>query len=117
MTTTTRTARHEGARWGLQPEQSPMTLIPDWLQPGSPVTAYTLSHIAHNYGDAAAKAVDAASGPCPVCALHTFGAVVCNGCRREPNDDVLNVADDAGYGWHSVAREGRDYGDTGGYDD
>ena len=86
------------------------------LKAGAPVHAFTLTWIAQTYGVAAAKAVDDASGPCPKCGHNTYGGVVCFGCDRQPTDEVDDPADDAGYGWMSVAAEGRDYGHDGGND-
>jgi hypothetical protein len=101
MTTTTRTA----------PAQVALARI---IRPGHRVTADVLAWIARDYGLNEARWTDAMSAPCPVCAINTYGGVTCDVCaeRADPPDadDALDVADDAGYGYISVAREGRDYG-------
>ena len=106
----------DGATFGLLEDQSVETLIPDWIKPGSPVTAFTLSFIVTNYGTAAARAVNDASGPCPDCGLHTFGAVKCRACAPQPDAEEGSIreldADSAGYG-AGVALIGALAGDSG----
>ena len=99
-TTTTRTtdrmaARGEGARWGLQPDQSPATLIPDSIRPGQRVSAFTLSRVAEDYGDAAARALDAALYPCPCCGVAFYspdGWGLCERCDAEENGEPERFA-------------------------
>ena len=76
-------------------------IIPNWIKPGSPVTAFTLQAVVRECGLAAARAVDEVSGPCPVCGLNTFGGVVCLGCQSKQGDETEIV-------FHGELQEVRD---------
>ena len=56
--------------------------IPDWLQFGQLVDAFTLSEIARDYGDNTAATVNALSTPCTECGLLTYGGGRCEHCER-----------------------------------
>lgn len=97
MSTTMTRARGEGGRWGLQPEQSPISLIPDSITPGQRVTAFTLSQIADDYGMAAAEALDNALYPCPMCGLAFYapdGWGLCEVCDGDDTADRRSVTID-----------------------
>ena len=79
-----RTASGEGAAFGLDEAQSVETLIPDCIEDGQRVNAFTLSRIAEEYGQAAARALDAALTPCPICGLAFYshdGWGICERCE------------------------------------
>ena len=84
------------------------------IRAGHRITADVLAWVTREYGLNEARWVDTMSAPCPVCAINTYGGIVCDRCAvlADPPavDDVYDPADDAGLGWHSVAAEGRDYG-------
>lgn len=87
MTVTTR-RRGEGIRWGLQPEQSPETLIPDTIRPGALILAPVLEQLAEDYGRDVAFVVDQMSGPCEICARNTYNAEVCDDCAARMDGDL-----------------------------
>jgi hypothetical protein len=72
----------EGFAWGLPEEQSPMTLIPDWMIPGTLVLAPVLERIASDYGRDVAFVVDSLSAPCERCARNTYRGGLCIECEE-----------------------------------
>jgi hypothetical protein len=113
MTTSTRTTTTDRA-----PAQVRISRI---IRKGHRVTADVLAFVAREYGLNEARWVDTMSAPCPRCAINTYGGVVCDHCAQMADppavDEVSDPADDAGYGWHAVASERRDYGHGNGQED
>jgi hypothetical protein len=59
----------EGVAFGLSEQVSPMTLIPDCIHDGQRVNAFVLMRIDTDYSPESARALDAATYPCPMCGL------------------------------------------------
>ena len=81
----------EGVAFGLLVEQSPATLVPDWVLPGTLILAPTLARITEDYGRDVALMVDDLSGPCLSCARNTYLADICFDCQERIDALAHNI--------------------------
>lgn len=81
----------EGTALGLLEEQSPVTLVPDWVLPGTLILAPVLERITEDYGRHVAFVVDDLSEPCVVCARNTYLGGTCFECSERLDALVFNV--------------------------
>lgn len=58
-------------------------MIEEQINPGVRMTSERLDRIRRKYGERIARILDEDSGPCPICGLNTYGAVVCDHCAVE----------------------------------
>ena len=82
----------DGAAFGLLEDQSPVTLIPDSIEPGALVLADVLMRLTQNYGSEVAFIVDELNGPCESCARNTYGGGKCVEC--EARDTIGPLVDE-----------------------
>jgi len=83
--------RGEGVAFGLLEDQSPVTLIPDWILPGTLILAPTLARLTEDYGRDVALVVDELSEPCELCARNTYLGDVCFECTERMDALVYNI--------------------------
>lgn len=81
----------EGMAMGLTEEQPPVTLIPDWIIPGTLILAPVLERLTEDYGRDVAFIVDDLSGPCDVCARNTYLAGICFECQERIDALAHNI--------------------------
>ena len=81
----------EGLAFGLLEEQSPATLIPDWVRPSALILAPTLARITEDYGRDVALIVDELSGPCLDCGRNTYSADLCFDCQERHDALAHNI--------------------------
>ncbi len=81
----------EGMAMGLTEEQPPVTLIPDWIIPGTLILAPVLERLTEDYGRDVAFVVDDLSAPCDVCARNTYLGGVCFECSERLDAEILNI--------------------------
>jgi len=81
----------EGIAMGMLEEQSPVTLVPDWVLPGTLILAPTLERLTEDYGRDVALVVDELSEPCTLCARNTYLGGPCFECSERMDALVHNI--------------------------
>lgn len=81
----------EGIAFGLQPDQSPVSLVPDWIIPGTLVLAPVLTRLSADYGRDVALVVDELSAPCLDCARNTYLGDLCFECEERHDALAYNI--------------------------
>ena len=81
----------ESVAFGLLEEQSPVTLVPDWIIPSALILAPTLARLTEDYGRDVAFIVDELSGPCLDCGRNTYLTDVCFECQERIDALAYNI--------------------------
>jgi len=85
----------DGATFGLLEDQSVESLIPDCIEPGQRVNAFTLCRVVDDYSVLAAQALDDALKPCPLCGLAFYPGKgewgLCDVCDGGGSDATLRT--------------------------